>query len=350
MFIGTLQYVSPEQASGGVVDQRSDIFSFGVVLYEMLSGKNPFAASTFFETARQIAEKRPEPIGQSPELNRIVMKCLEKNPERRYQSARKIQRDLEEIGQPAETRKSPLPLAGVALAIVAIVVAVILLWPRKAAALTQRDTVLLADFANRTTDPVFDRTLRDALAVELGQSPFLNLFPESGIRQTLQYMGRSPDEHLTPPIAREICQRQGIKAFLSGSVAPLGSRYVLTLAAQNGQTGDVLVQEQIEADRKENVLGSLGSAATKIRRELGESLKSVERFDAPIEQATTSSLEALHLFSLGNQQFFAGKFREAIPFYQRATDADRNFAMAYARLATAYYNSLENDLAAETSA
>lgn len=353
-FLGTLQYVSPEQAGGGALDGRSDIFSLGVVLYEMLTGKNPFTAPTFLDTVRRVRELTPPPIERSDcpvELKRIVSRCLEKSPERRYQSARDVMLDLQQIGRPAEQKRSRAVFAAAVLAIVLVAAAVILLqWPRKAVMLTQQDTILLADFTNQTGDRVFDSTLREALAIQLGQSPFLSLFPESGIRETLKYMGRPPDERLTPSIAREICQRQGVKAFLSGSIVPLGTRFVLTLQALTGQSGDVLVREQIEAARKEDVLKALGRAALSIRQKLGESLNSIQRFDAPVEQATTSSLDALHLFSLGNQQVYAGKARESIPFYQRAAEIDPQFALAYARMSGAYSSAQESDLAAEASA
>ncbi len=346
-FVGTLQYVSPEQAGGGGIDGRSDIFSLGVVLYEMLTGMNPFAAPNFLETVRRIREVTPPPISGPPELQRIVSKCLEKDRERRYQSARDLELDLEGVGPASAGRRDrPKPVRTLAVAALIIVVAVAaaVLWPRKAAALSQQDTILLGDFNNRTGDPVFDTTLRDALSIQLAQSPYLNFFPESRIRETLQYMGRSPDERLTPPVAREICQRQGVKAFLDGSIAPLGSKYVITLEAIRGDTGDSLVRAQVEASRKEEVLHALGDAASSFRRKVGESLPSVQRFDAPIEQATTSSLEALRAFSLGDERSNHGKFAEAIPFYKQAIDLDPQFAMAWARLAVMYANTLHPEL------
>jgi len=213
-FLGTLPYVSPEQAGGGAVDDRSDLFSLGVVLYEMLTGTNPFAAPSFLETLQRIREVTPPPIGRSDcpaELKRIVGKCLEKDRERRYQSARDLTLDLEGV-EPASAgrrgdRLKPVLTLSVGVLIVISAAVIVLQWPRKAAALTQQDTIVLADFINQTPDPVFDRTLRDALAIQLGQSPYLNLFPESRIRESLRYMGRSPDERLTAPVAQEICQR-----------------------------------------------------------------------------------------------------------------------------------------------
>jgi tetratricopeptide (TPR) repeat protein len=212
--------------------------------------------------------------------------------------------------------------------------------------LTEQDTILLADFGNSTGDSIFDGTLKQGLAVQLGQSPFLHLFPDIRVRQTLRLMGRSQDDRVNAEIGQEICQRQGLKALIVGSIAPLGSHYVISLEAVNGRSGDVLAREQSEAESKEKVLKALSQAASHLREKLGESLGSIQKFDAPLE-VTTSSLEALKAFSLGLEQTQSGKFLEAIPFYKHAIELDPNFAYAYGSLAVNYYNTRQPRLAAE---
>ena len=220
---------------------------------------------------------------------------------------------------------------------------------RNAQTLSDKDTIVLADFLNTTGDAVFDGTLKQALAVHLGQSPFLNIFGDERVREALRFMGRSPDERVTRDLAREICQRQGLKALLSGSLSGLGTNYVITLEAINAQTGDVIAREQTEVATKEQVLSSLGKAASQLREKLGESLSSIQKFDAPLEQATTSSLEAFKALSLGDELRAPGKLQEAIPFYKRAIELDPNFALAYARLAVIYFNLRQPELAAQYS-
>jgi eukaryotic-like serine/threonine-protein kinase len=236
-----------------------------------------------------------------------------------------------------------------ALFIVVVAVGAFLYFSRKTAALTEKDTVLLADFVNTTGEPVFDGTLKQALAVQLGQSPFLNIYPDERVNETLRFMGRAPNERITKDVAKEICERQGIKAMIVGSIASLGSHYVVTLEAINAHAGDAIAREQSEVENKEQVLKALGTAASQLREKLGESLSSIKKFDAPIEQATTSSLEALKAFSQGNEQRATGGQAEAIPFYKRAIELDPNFALAYARLAVIYNNSFQTELAAEYS-
>ena len=235
---------------------------------------------------------------------------------------------------------------------VAVVVAVLIaggLYFRSAhaATLTEKDTVVLAEFANTTGDPVFDGTLKQALAVDLDQSPFLRVVPPARVQKTLAFMGRSPNERLTTDLARDLCQRVGSKAMLSGSIASLGTQYVLTLNAVNCQSGDTLAQQQAEASSKEQVLAALGSAAAKLRGTLGESLASVQKFDVPIEQVTTSSLDALKAFALGNAEFDRGSAIGSLAFYRRAVELDRNFAWVYARMGTVYSNSGELEKAKE---
>ena len=194
--------------------------------------------------------------------------------------------------------------------------------PARTDAFTDKDSVLIADFVNTTGDDVFDGTLRQAMAVQLGQSPFLNIFPEERVRETLRYMGRPPDEPVTRDLAREIAQRQGVKALLAGSISSLGRHYVIHLEAVNAATGETILREQVEAESREKVLGRLGEAAARFREKLGESVGSIEKFAAPIEQATTPSLEAFKAYDLGRQRQFSGQYFEAIPLYRRAVELD----------------------------
>jgi eukaryotic-like serine/threonine-protein kinase len=224
------------------------------------------------------------------------------------------------------------------LAIAVLVVGGFFFFHHRNQALTAKDSILLADFVNTTGDSVFDGTLKQALAVQLEQSPYLNLLPESRIREALRFMGRQPDERITNEIAREICVREGVKAMLTGSIASLGTQYVITLSVINAQNGDVLAREETQADSKENVLKSLDAAASHLREKLGESLASVQKFATPLEQATTSSLEALQQYSLGQAEHLKGKDQEALPYLKRAIELDPNFAMAYATLGVCYSN------------
>src|SRR6266567_8152809 len=236
-----------------------------------------------------------------------------------------------------------------ALAAIVAVTLIGVLYTRKARALTEKDSILLSDFVNTTGDPVFDGTLKQALAVQLEQSPFLNIFPGERIRETLRYMGRSADERITPDVARQVCQREGIKAVMNGSIATIGSQYVVGVDAINCQTGDTLAREQVEVEKKEQVLGAVGKAASRLRGKLGESLASIKKFDAPVEEATTSSLEALKAFSLGEAERSKGSELTAIPFYKHAVELDPNFGVAYARLGQSYANSGQSELAAENT-
>ncbi len=369
--MGTISYMSPEQARGLEVDGRTDIFSLGVALYEMLTGRAPFEGTTIADVIAAILDREPPPLSRySPEapaeLQRIVTKALRKDRDERYQGIKDLLVDLKSLKQEMEmaeagsartTSSAEYIVAqikrhrlGVGLTLAALVVAaaVAFFYFNRAPALTDKDTVLLADFVNTTGDAVFDGTLKQALAVQLEQSPFLNIFPDERVRETLRFMGRSPDERVTRDVAREICQRQGLKAMLLGSIASLGRNYVITLEAINSQTGDAIARQQVEAESKEQVLRTLGRAASQLRERLGESLGSIQKFDTPIEQATTSSLEALKAISLGDEQRNRGKELEAIPFYKRAIDLDPAFALAYAKLSLAYFNSGQRSLATET--
>src|SRR3989441_167124 len=242
---------------------------------------------------------------------------------------------------------------GVAIAAAVILVAAaIFYWSsfRSRVTLTDKDTILLADFVNTTGDSVFDGTLKQALAIQLGQSPFLSIFSEDRVRDALKFMNRSPDERVTREVAREICERQGIKAMLLGSISGLGTHYVISLEAVNANSGDSIATEQVETDGKEQVLKSLGQAASKLREKVGESLGSIQKFDAPIEQVTTSSLDALRAYSMGLEQHSSGNYPQAIPLYKRAIELDNNFAIAYARLAAVYNNTGKFELSREASA
>jgi eukaryotic-like serine/threonine-protein kinase len=378
---GTPYYMSPEQARGLQTDARTDVWSLGVVLYEMIAGRVPFDGETTSHVTVSILEHEPAPLARvapdaPAELHRIVRKCLTKEPDERYQTARDLMIDLKnlrrELDVQSELTRSPNEpgarrpsgagsiataikrhkkeaISIAALATVAVAASLLFLHFHSARALTEKDTILLTDFVNTTGDSVFDGTLKQALAVQLGQSPFLNIFSDDRVRGALRFMGRSPDERLTRDVGRELCQRQGLKAMLVGSVASLGTQYAITLEAINAQTGDAIAGEQAEAGTKEQVLHALGGAARELRKKLGESLQSIQQFDAPVEQATTASLDALKAFSLGVEQQLTGKYLEAIPFLKRATELDPDFALAYARLASMYYNSGLYDLAADAS-
>ena len=404
--MGTANYMSPEQAKGVHIDERTDLWSLGAVLYEMTTGHLPFPGETPTETISLIMQKEPAPLSRfanevPEELDRIVTRALTKDREERYQTAkdflidlRHLKRKLEvdaEIDRtvPPEVRaavssqsrsgastasgavrtaiaSAPRPASSAeyivseikqhrkaaiitAVFVFGIAVAGFLYFSRRTTALTEKDTVLLADFVNTTGETVFDGTLKQALAVQLGQSPYLNIFSDERVNETLRFMGRAPNERRTKDIAKEICERQGIKAMIVGSIASLGSHYVVTLEAINAHAGDSIAREQSEADSKEEVLKALGKAASQLREKLGESLSSIKKFDAQIEQATTSSLDALKAFSQGNEQRLQGDQLEAIPFYKRAIELDPNFAVAYARLAVMYNNMFQTELAAQYS-
>jgi len=393
--MGTSHYMSPEQARGKPVDARSDIWSLGVVIYEMVAGRTPFEGETSTDVIVAITHKEPLPLARfaphvPSELDWIVMKALRKDRDERYQTIKELITDLRRLKQrlefESELERSAAPvsytrskisdltvapttperavptaektishassaeyIAGgikrhkLAAAIIALLVLVatasaFYFYNRNSHPLTERDTVLITDFVNTTGEPVFDGTLRQALAVHLGQTPFLNLFPEERVRETLRFMGRSPDDRITRDVGREICERQGLKAMLIGSIASLGSHYVITLEALNPRSGDPIAREQIEADSKEKVLSALGTAASNLRQKLGESLSSIKKYDMSIEQATTSSLEALKAYAMGNEERSKGRARESLALYKRAIDLDPNFAMAYARVGVFYVN------------
>jgi tetratricopeptide (TPR) repeat protein len=364
--MGTTRYMSPEQVRGFDLDARTDIFSLGVVIYQMAAGQLPFDGATTSDVIAAILEREPPPLAQvTPELphelDRIVTKALAKDREERYQVVKDLLLDLKTLQRERQTdasvtaahavtgltRRRLVGWISAALAVAVAILAAVFFSSGGTSALTERDTIVLADFVNTTGDPVFDGTLKQALAVQLGQSPYLNIYSDDRVREALRFMGRSPDDKVTREVGREISQRQGLKALLAGSIAALGTHYVVTLEAVNAQTGDTIAREQAEADSKEQVLEKLGDAASTLRKRLGESLASIQRFDAPIEAATTSSLDALKAFAIGDEHRVRGAFFEAIPFYKRATELDPDFALAYARLAVMYVNSRQPDLAAQ---
>jgi tetratricopeptide (TPR) repeat protein len=344
--LGTARYMSPEQARGLPVDARSDVFSLGVVIYEMVAGRSPFGGSTSSDILVAILSQDAPALGiaapgTSAELQRIVGKALRKQADERYQSVKELLVDLRALkGAGAETGSGPIrsanrvqrQAAGIALlAVLAIAAAGIgYRFITRAPALTSRDTVLLADFVNNTGEAVFDGgTLKQALTVQLQQTPFLNLFPDEAVVTALAMMERRPDERVVGAVARELCQRHGIRAMVSGTIARLGRQYVITLEAVQPQTGATIAIEQGEAPDADHVLRSLGATATNLRGKLGETLGTLQKFNAPIEEATTSSLEALKAYSAGLALLHQEEGRKALPFFVRAVELDPNFVAAY---------------------
>ena len=375
---GTPAYMSPEHVRGDDLDPRADVFALGLLLYEMATGRAAFGGRTGGAIIEAILTRAPESVRTlnpqlPPQLEEIINKCIEKDRDQRYASAAAVRADLLALRRVIESgqttvsvavpaafavaqKKSESSLGWKAVALGgAALVAVLAIggWlynTRRAHALTQADTIVLANFANKTGDAVFDETLRQGLAAQLQQSPFLSLVSEQRIQQELRLMGVPPESKLSPKMAGDLCQRLGSKVYLGGSISNIGNQYVVDVNAVNCQTGDSVAQEQVTANGKEGVLGALGTASTKIREQLGESLKTIQKLDTPIEQATTPSLEALQAYSLGRRNLIAkADYTAAIPLLERSIQLDPNFAMAYATLGTTYHNLGEKTLAAENA-
>jgi serine/threonine protein kinase/tetratricopeptide (TPR) repeat protein len=360
--VGTAAYMAPEQAQGQPVDARTDLFSLGSVLYEMATGRRAFGGDNVPLILMKIingivvpARTVNEAIPQS--LDDIIQKLMAVDPGQRYQTAASLLEDIDAAiadleldsgsvekmttaaagGSTRAIRSRARVAVAAGIGVLLVVGAVGATWiARQSPALTDRDSIVIGRFENATSDPVFNDTLSTALKAHLGQSPFLDIVPDQRISETLQLMARRPDERLTHIVAREVCQRLGVKAMLEGSIAPLGSHYVLTLTATDCQTGESLARAQAEATSKELVLSELGSISSSIRTALGESLPSIRRFDVPIEQATTPSLTALNAYALGLEERRRGREMESIAFFNQAIENDPEFAAAYTTLSTVY--------------
>ena len=382
--LGTVAYMSPEQSKGEPLDARTDLFSLGVVIYEMATGSKPYSP---------LLTKEPGPVStvnrtMPAPLDGIVARLLAKDREQRYQTAEELLQDLERLdaqishassgkvsaaalsglhpavqdlpsAEKPRDRRVPLLLA----AVVILLLAGAFIWwkhrpavaPRSAAApataplpTAAKNAIIVADFVNQTGDPVFQTTLNQALVVQLGQSPVLDIVSSQHLRQSLQYLGKKPEDAITPAIAREIGEREGIKAILTGTIARLGGDYIITLSAQKTATGDQIASIQTQASGEEKVLDALNGAASQMRARLGESLDSIQKLNTPFGQATTPSLEAFRAYALGDEAHSRDSdMPEAEDHYKRALALDPKLAMAWARLGVIYLNSGQNGKAIE---
>ena len=362
---GTTAYMSPEQVRGEEIDARSDLFSLGVVLYEAATGKRPFIGKNRVLMMNAILNEKPAtPSHVNKELptgiDGIIVKALAKDREQRYQHASEMRAELQAMKRETDsarvmTSAKPAPATGVAKRWKAIVPAAAVLvlslgvyfYFHRTPKLTDKDTIILADFTNTTGDTVFDGTLQQGMAVQLEQSPFLSLVSEQRIQQTLRLMGKAADARLTPEVAREVCERTASAAVLDGSIANLGSQYVLGLRAKTCRTGDIIDEEQVEVARKEDVLNALTQIASKFRTRVGESLITVEKHDTPLAEATTPSLEALKAYSMGWKVVASQGGDAAVPFFKHAVEIDPQFAAAYASLGLMYGSMGETEVGTE---
>jgi tetratricopeptide (TPR) repeat protein len=368
--VGTIAYMSPEQIRAGAIDARADLFSLGVVLYEMATGVRPFRGDSTGAITDAILNRAPAaPVRLNPDVplewERIIGKCLEKDPALRYQHASDLRADLARVkrgssAQVASAGAAPQPprarrtsamflTIGAAAAALALVAAWYLTSSRRQPVLTDRDTILIADFANTTGDVVWDQTLRQALSVGLRQSPFLSLATDQRIQRALGQMGQPADALLTGSIARDVCERTASRMVLEGSIAPVGTHYVIGLRARNCGTGDVIDEDQAEAPRKEDVLNTLGRMAGAFRTRVGESLATVERYQAPLEEGTTPSIAALKAYSLGMRANALKGPAAAIPFMKQAIALDPQFALAYGNVSLFYSGIAESTLSADAA-